>query len=266
VASKNNSDAVNGWAHIYDVSNVGTTGPVLLKYFNTGGGTHTAMPSDDGTKLVVSQERSNGEVRIYDISAVDQPNDSDNPTLLKTLTRISVGIDAHSPHHSHIHGDLLFLSWYEAGLQVFNVSDWANPAWVGSFDTYPGTSTLFNGNWGVFPDLGLDKLLISDRNRGLLVVNATGTEPNADFDADFSVDGADFLAWQRHLGRTSATLAQGDGNRDRQTNRPDLGVWQSQFGMAGHHHGSTAVPEGATIGMLMPAALMFLKRRRQSAA
>jgi hypothetical protein len=205
-------------------------------------------------------------VRIYDISSIDQPNDSDNPSLLKTLTRTSVGIDAHSPHHSHIHGDLLFLSWYEAGLQVFNVSDWANPAWVGSFDTFPGTSTLFNGNWGVFPDLGLDKLLISDRNRGLLVVNATGTEPTADFDGDLSVDGADFLAWQRNLGRNSATLAQGDGNRDRRVNGPDLAVWQTQFGMAGHHHGSMAVPEGASVAMLVPSTLMLLWRRRRLAA
>jgi len=257
IASKDNNDAVNGWTHIYDVSSVGTTGPVLLTAFNTGGGTHTSMPSEDGLALVVSQERANGEVRIYDISMIDQPNDPESPVLLKTLTRTSVGIDAHSPHHSHMHGDLLFLSWYEAGLQVFNMADPANPAWVGAFDTYPGTSTSFNGNWGVFPGLGLEKLLISDRNRGLIIVDATGVEPTADFNADGAVDGADLLAWQRSLGvTTGATLAQGDGNRDRAVNGLDLALWQTHFGEAGHHH-PDAVPEASTVSMLVTCALLL---------
>jgi len=263
VASKNNSDAVNGWTHIYDIANVATTGPVLLKAFNTGGGTHTSMPSDDGNILVVSQERSDGQVRIYDISMIDQPNDPQSPVLLKTLTRNTLGIEAHSPHHSHMHGDLLFLSWYEAGLQVLNMADPANPLWVGAFDTYPGTSTSFNGNWGVFPGLGLDKLLISDRNRGLIIVDATGVELTADFNSDGAVDGADLLAWQRGAGVASgATLAQGDGNRDRAVNGLDLSLWRTHFGETGHHHGSAAVPESSTNWMIIVCGLALLRLRR----
>jgi hypothetical protein len=273
VASKNNSDSVNGWTHIYDVSNVATTGPALLKAFNTGGGTHTSMPSEDGNILVVSQERPNGEVRIYDISAIDQPNDPDSPTLLKTITRSTLGIEAHSPHHSHMHGDLLFLSWYEAGLIVLNMADPANPAWVGAFDTYPGTSTLFNGNWGAFHGLGLDKMLISDRNRGLLIVDATGVAPNGDVNSDGMVDGADLLAWQRNVGAASATLAQGDANRDRLISGADLAYIRQQFGQTtgGHHH-ALPVPEaaGLWLGLFAVASVAAasrgqLMRRRKMA-
>jgi hypothetical protein len=147
------------------------------------------------------------------------------------------------------------------------LADPANPLWVGSFDTYPGTSTSFNGNWGVFPDLGLDKLLISDRNRGLIIVNAMGVEPTADFNSDVNVDGADFLAWQRNLGAASAALAQGDGNRDRTVNRLDLALWRTHFGeMGGHGHGSAAVPECSKIWMLIPAAVCLGKSRRGAAA
>ncbi len=261
VASKNNSDAVNGWTHIYDVSNVGTTGPALLKAINTGGGTHTAMPSDDGATLVVSQERQNGQVRIYDISMIDQPNDPQTPVLLKTLTKPAA--DAHSPHHSHMHGDLLMLSWYEAGLQVYNMTDPANPLLVGAFDTFPGTSTDFSGNWGAFHGLGLDKVLLSDRERGLIIVDATGVEPNADFNADGAVDGADLLAWQRNVGTTTgATLAQGDGNRDRAVSGLDLPVWGSHFGESSGHHHATAVPESATLALAITAAACLIARRR----
>jgi hypothetical protein len=272
VASKNNNDATNGWTHIYDVTNVGTTGPALMKAFNTGGGTHTSMPSEDGNILVISQERSNGQVRIYDVSMIDEPNDPQTPTLLKTLTRSSfdvfgpAGLDAHSPHHSHMHGDLLFLSWYEAGMQVLNVADPANPLWVGSFDTYEGGANNFSGNWGTFHGLGLDKMLISDRNRGLLVVDATGVEPTGDLNDDGSVDGGDFLAWQRGLGVTSdATLAQGDANRDRKVNGLDLPVWGAQFGQSQHHHPSAPVPESSALAMALIGALTlgYPRRRRR---
>jgi hypothetical protein len=275
VASKNNSDAVNGWTHIYDVTNVRTTGPVLMKSFNTGGGTHTSMPSDDGSLLVISQERSNGEVRLYDISMIDQPNDPDpvplyRPPITRSSTDIfgPAGLDAHSPHHSHMHGDVLFLSWYEAGMQVLNVSDPANPLWVGSYDTFPGGppggAQNFSGNWGTFHGLGLDKMLISDRNRGLLVVDATGVVPTGDFNADGSVDGADFLAWQRGLGVASnATLAQGDANRDRKVNGLDLPVWGAQFGQSQHHHPGAAVPEGSALAMSLLGALTVGSHRRR---
>jgi hypothetical protein len=264
VASKIPGDTVNGWTHIYDVANVGTTGPVLLKAIMTGGGTHTAMPSEDGNLLVVSQERSNGEVRIYDISMIDQPNDPQSPVLLKTLTRSTFGLDAHSPHHSHMHGELLFLSWYESGLIVLNMADPANPKWVGAYDTFPGTSTDFSGNWGAFHGLGLDKVLLSDRERGLIVVDASGVAPDADVNSDGVVDGQDFLIWQRNVGATSATLAQGDANRDRAVDGADLSYIRDQFGQAdpGHHHAS-AVPEPSALATLfIVVAMAFVARRR----
>jgi hypothetical protein len=262
VASKIPGNATTGYTHIFDVSNVGTTGPVLLKGFQTGGGTHTSMPSEDGNLLIVSQERQNGEVRIYDISMIDQPNDPQNPVLLKTITASTLGIEAHSPHHSHMHGDLLFLSWYEAGLQVLNLADPVNPAWVGSYDTFVGTSSDYNGNWGAFHGLGFDKVLLSDRNKGLIIVDASGVAPNGDFNADGTVDGRDLLIWQCNLGTTSAALADGDGNRDRTVNSADLAVWMEQYGQSNHHHGhSLAVPESSTLVLLLGAAPLLARLR-----
>jgi hypothetical protein len=238
VASKNNNNnSGDGWTHIYDVSNVDTTGPVLLKAFESGPRTHTSHPTDDGNTLIVAEERPNGNVNIYDISMIDQPSDPDSPVLLKTLNRTNVGIDAHSPHHPHTIGNLLFVSWYEAGLQVFNIADPANPVHVGAFDTYVGTSTNYNGAWGVFPFLGLDKVLLSDRARGLVIVDASELAPTGDFDFDGDVDGRDFLVWQR--GESPDPLSAGD-----------LDDWQANYGMESHN-ASIAVPEPATFVLLV---------------
>lgn len=227
------------------------------------------MVSEDGNLLVVAQERPNGNVNIYDISMIDQPNDLDTPILLSTLNRTNVGIDAYSPHHPHLHGDMLVLSWYEAGVQIFNIADPKNPVRTGSYDTFTGTSTSYSGNWGNFVQLNsegiLQNVFLSDRAKGLIVVDVSDAASTGDFNQDNSVDGADFLAWQRSYGTGSnATLAMGDGNRDKKVGTPDLDVWKFQFGESGAHHAITAVPEASTMWLAMTGLLATAGKVRRA--
>jgi predicted outer membrane repeat protein len=55
----------------------------------------------------------------------------------------------------------------------------------------------------------------------------------ADFDGDNDTDGSDFLTWQRNVGATNATKAQGDANGSGTVNGQDLTVWRSTFGPGG---------------------------------
>jgi hypothetical protein len=273
VASKNNSSTAfnSGTTTIFDVSNVAASAapPPLMKQFFTGAGSHTSMPSEDGKLLVVAQERANGDVLFYDISMIDQANDPDAPVLLSTINRTSVGIDAHSPHHPHLHGDMLMLSWYEAGLTIFNIADPTNPIFVGGYDTYPGTSTSYNGNWGNFVQLNsegiLQNVFISDRSKGLMVLDVSDAASTGDFNQDNIVDGADFLAWQRHFGAVgNATLAMGDGNRDKQVGSPDLDVWKFQYGESGAHHAVTAVPEASSLWLALTGLMAAAGKVRRA--
>ena len=70
------------------------------------------------------------------------------------------------------YGYRVYNSWYEAGLQVFDIDrDTGRLTFVASFDTYPEpVAEEFNGNWGVYPLLGEDKVLLSDITTGLSVV------------------------------------------------------------------------------------------------
>ena len=57
--------------------------------------------------------------------------------------------------------------------------------------------------------------------------------PTADFDANDSINGADFLAWQRGFGKpNNVTLADGDANGDGSVDADDLAVWNSQYGQS----------------------------------
>jgi hypothetical protein len=89
----------------------------------------------------------------------------------------------------------------------------------------------------------------------------------ADFDLDQTVDGFDFLTWQRNFGQGPDILrAAGDANRDGLNNRADFLIWQREFGnsVAGSVAAVAAVPEpSSALVALVGAALAGLRRRRR---
>ncbi len=89
---------------------------------------------------------------------------------------------------------------------------------------------------------------------------------SADFDGDGTVTGADFLAWQRHVGLTSgATRAQGDANADGRVDAADLALWKSNFGPAAAAALATPpapVPEPSAWALAGPALALLLAAAR----
>jgi hypothetical protein len=281
IASKDNDHNSDfGWVHIYDVSN--PADPRLLKKFTnyiegtvqkTMARAHTAFPSEDGKLLIVAEERPNGNVYIFDVTNIGQENDPDNPVWKYTFNRTNVGIDAHSPHHPHLHGKLLFLPWYEAGLQVFNLTNPAAPVHVGAFDTFSGTSASYNGNWGVDLSLGLSRVFLSDRSRGLIVVDASGVVIPGDYNQDMVVNENDYAVWRAAFGTDSSGLHVGalaDGNFDGIVDGADYVVWRKNFGLVqsagGSKFGSSSVPEPAmSLTFFLAISLLASRRRKRTA-
>lgn len=87
---------------------------------------------------------------------------------------------------------------------------------------------------------------------------------SADFNGDGTVDGSDFLAWQRNVGKTGP-LAVGDANHDRAVNQDDLGIWKQQLsGGAGQAAPSAApIPEPTTLGLCGATAVAIIAMRRR---
>lgn len=203
----------SGWGgktDVYDLTNIATQAPTLLGSINTGSNSHSSWTSEDGNYLYNCRELQNGDLRVYDIRNLAAP------TLVKTITADSLGINAICPHNPVVMGNLLFVAWYQAGLQVFDISNPANPVRVSQFDTYPnaftesterlGTDpwdvfcgfngrlnqalpTSFDGNWSVFPFLGLNKVVLGDLNYGLYVVDVSHVTAKGNTVADFDGDG-----------------------------------------------------------------------------
>jgi hypothetical protein len=106
-------------------------------------------------------------VKICDVSDL---------TDIQVLTTFNSGVDTNSiPHNVQIKGDLAYMSYYHDGLQVFDISDPANPVKVGYYDTYsPPDHDSYRGAWGVYPFLPSGQILVSDMQFGLFVVKAIG--------------------------------------------------------------------------------------------
>ncbi len=164
-----------GWGgkcDIWDITNIATSAPVLLGAFSAGIDGSSASATADGNYLAYSTKNPNGTsfVTIYNIS------NPMNVTVASTLTMTALGIDAVTPHDPRIMGNLLYVSWFQAGTLIFDITNPAAPVFVGSYDTWPGPvlTQQLDGNWGVYPYLGQNKVLLSDRNTGLYIVDATG--------------------------------------------------------------------------------------------
>ncbi|HWQ32316.1 MAG TPA: hypothetical protein VNQ79_05490 [Blastocatellia bacterium] len=158
----------SGWGgktDIYDVRRILTEAPVLLGSVDSGNASHSNWVSNDGRLLASARETLDGDVRLFDIS------DPASPKLLATITAASLGLSAYSVHNPYIVGNLLFASWYQAGTQVIDITDPAKPVLVGSYDTFADPVNGFDGNWGVYPFLGLDRVLLSDLDGGLFIVD-----------------------------------------------------------------------------------------------
>jgi hypothetical protein len=223
---------------IYDVSNIETQAPVLLKVIedNTDPNPandrfmHSSWSSEEGNYLYSCRELagspnpgfpSGGDLRIYDI------HDPANAVLVNRITDEQLGINASSAHNPVVKGNRLYVSWYEAGVQVFDISNPAQPARIGQYDTYPKPFSLdanravpaadlepwdvvcgnltrgtdkarsrssggssYQGDWAVYPFLGDDRILVGDTNTGMYVVDVTRiTAPLENQVSDFDGDG-----------------------------------------------------------------------------
>jgi choice-of-anchor B domain-containing protein len=137
---------------------------------------HSSFLSDDGQTLFFTEEVPAGRpVITLDVS---------NPLSVAMLNSFYSHTGA-TPHNPYIRDNLLYVAYYQDGLQVYDVSDPQNVTPVGYFDTFPFDTTGYlspdyQGAWGAYPFLPSGHVLVSDMQSGLFVLDAdsiTGLHP-----------------------------------------------------------------------------------------
>ena len=159
--------------YVYDFSNVGT--PVLigsLEFYPDKGYNHAGWLSDDGNTYVFADETTNMDVKVCDVSDL---------TDILVIDTVDTGPDTNQmPHNPIIKGDYAFISYYMAGLWIYDISNPGNTTVAGYYDpTFGAGDTLTSGGaWGVYPFLPSGNILVSSMGSGLFVFDVSEATTN----------------------------------------------------------------------------------------
>ena len=153
----------DGFESILDLTNPGA--PVELLRFQTPASfTHNSWTTEDGRYLYVTEENAGGKPKVYDIQ-----------NLMAPVLKYTFGdLTAHIGHNVHIKGDTAFVSYYTAGVRLYDISDPEKPVEFAYYDTFSGADGGFDGVWEVAPYFPSGIFIVSDISNGLFVLRASG--------------------------------------------------------------------------------------------
>ena len=152
----------DGFFSMVDVSDPAS--PVLLGTQVTPNNfTHNVWLDDSGDHLFTTDERPSSFVGSYDVT---------DPTDILRLDQLQSNVGSGAiPHNTYWLNDYLVTSYYTYGVTIYDAARPDNLVLVGHYDTSPFEGDGFNGAWGVYPFFGSQRLIISDIEEGLFILD-----------------------------------------------------------------------------------------------
>ncbi|MEL6810805.1 MAG: choice-of-anchor B family protein [Bacteroidota bacterium] len=139
--------------NLYDITD--PANPVLLSTITDPTITyhHQGDISSDGNYLYINDELSNNpnpDISVWDISDVSNP------------VRVSDFSDSATTHNLYVIDDYAYVSYYTAGLRIFDISDPSQLVLADEYDTNPASGEGFAGAFGVYPSPVTGNVYIND--------------------------------------------------------------------------------------------------------
>jgi choice-of-anchor B domain-containing protein len=127
---------------IWDLSNKSVPSLIVRVAVPAAGYVHNIWPTGDHQHAVTTEETQSKTIKIWDIS------DLENISLVGQYLAPN-GL----AHNVQVIGDTVYISHYESGVAVLDISDPANPVELARYDCYPEGETppAFDGTWGCYP-------------------------------------------------------------------------------------------------------------------
>ena len=203
------SHGYNG-LRIYDVSGINawqpgnpviTTMPLLgTNNMVSSGYNHSSWLNSAGTHLIMAEETHGKPLKVLDVSNPAAIGSFSSPTSTIQSCMLCPAATTPIVHNPFVKGNLVFLAYYHEGVQVYDISNPASPTKVAFYDTEPSNTTYsgYAGTWGTYPFLPSQKVLGSDVNNGLFVLQLPAALLPAtllDFKAEAKKDAVD-LSWK----------------------------------------------------------------------
>jgi choice-of-anchor B domain-containing protein len=138
-----------------------------LPVYPQQGYNHSGYLMADAPFYAMADETHGKDIKILNVS------DMQNIVVTDTITS---GVHPYSIPHNLLYKDnYLYVSYYFDGMYVFDCTDPAHPVLAGYYDTSTElhASNDYRGCWGVYPFLPSGKILASDMQTGLWVLDVT---------------------------------------------------------------------------------------------
>ncbi|MDF1545429.1 MAG: choice-of-anchor B family protein [bacterium] len=165
-----------GWDEyfaIYDVSDKQNVVRMTLVYIPNAGYVHNIWPTGNRKNLVTTEETTGKTVKIWNYE------DINNIRLLGEYQPSGNSL----AHNAHLEGNTLYLSYYNHGVRVVDISTPYCPKEIASYDL------VDDNTWGVFPHTG-DSLVYSSNLDGTMYILRLREDPAyVDTDQDSDGDG-----------------------------------------------------------------------------
>jgi choice-of-anchor B domain-containing protein len=152
---------------VVDFSDLGNVqGLGSLTSYTQQGYNHSGWLHESGDYYAFADENNGLDVKIVDVSNLS------DITLIDTIGANT--IESLSMAHNLIFkDDNLYVSHYFDGIYVFNTADVNNISLAGYYQTSQSVhaNNVYQGCWGIYPFLSSGKILASDMQEGLFVLN-----------------------------------------------------------------------------------------------
>lgn len=140
------------------------TNPQVISSWEGVPSSHACWVSDDGNTVFTGSETTGGIILSWDVSNLE------DVTLLGEW--MPPGGEEYSAHNLFVKNGYLYISYYVFGLQIIDVTNPSDMILSGLYDTYRESGGgIFSGAWGAFPYFDSGKIVVSDRQTGLYVVD-----------------------------------------------------------------------------------------------
>lgn len=157
---------------IVDVTNKSNPVGIATITYPNAGYTHQGWLTEDHRYFLVGDEFDESNVGFNTRTIVMDFLDLDNPSLHFDYFGPTPAID----HNGYVNGNKFYLANYKSGIRVIDISDIANGNMteIGFFDSYPSSNTAsYDGAWNVYPYFNSGNIVISDMDRGFLLVKSS---------------------------------------------------------------------------------------------
>lgn len=154
---------------IADVTDKDNPVNISSVFYERRGYTHQGWFTEDQQFFILGDELDELDFGFRTRTLIFDFTDLDNPILHDTYEGVTSAID----HNGYVKGNEYYLSNYTAGVRILDISDIAGKSITEThfFDTFTSSNNAqFNGVWSVYPYFESGKIIVSDINGGLFVI------------------------------------------------------------------------------------------------